>query len=480
MNRKSPELLFDLEAEQAVLASILLEPERLDEVPNLAPEHFSDRNGKIFRSIRRMAARGVNIDSVTLAAQLNQEGKLEDVGGHPYLADLINRVVTAAFVKDYANVVYREAVKRATAIAATKIAAIAYDSEGKTPDEIITAARSKLAELLEPNMSARDTPIDPPGTWADIENILAPLVWDWQNWLPRGHLVIVSSASGEGKSAIMLRVAACYLRGDSLPDGQTFCGSQGLVLWGECEAAQAINLGRAQDWNLPYQRILTPFGGDDVLQDPQLDLPEHQRVIASHFRSPDVKLLIVDSLRGAHSGDENSSETIGVTKFLAELARDTGKPVLLSHHLRKRGQMDGDVITLDQLRGSSAIAQLARIIWGIDAPDPTHKETKRLSVIKSNLARFPTPLGFEIDQSGVRFVAAPEPPKEDTLTDRAADLLELLLAEGAKPATKIEEEFKQAGISMAAANRAKKKLGVIAVKPGGVWHWSYPAKEEIP
>jgi RecA-family ATPase len=292
-------------------------------------------------------------------------------------------------------------------------------------------------------------------------------------------LTIIAGELGVGKSIITLRIAACFLRGDPWPDGTPYPGETGAILWCEAEAAQAINLSRAKAWGLPLEKIYTPF--EDPLVDILLDDPDHREAMATVARREEVLFMVVDSLRSATRGDENSSETIAVTKWLAELARDTGKPLQLSHHLRKKGLRDvGNKVTLDRLRGSSAIGQVARVIWAIDIPDPKDKETKRLSVIKNNLARYPEPVGLSIDDEGVTFRDAPEEPHTETLVERAVRFLKMLLASGPVPSTKVEEEANKAGLSLSAANRAKQQLGIISIKPKGVWHWSFPEEDPIP
>ena len=340
----------------------------------------------------------------------------------------------------------------------------------------------QAAALLKAAMKrefAVDPTIVPGATWADLDHFIGPLKWCWKNWLPQSLLTIIAGELGVGKSIITLRIAACFLRGDPWPDGTPYTGETGAILWCEAEAAQAINLSRAKAWGLPLEKIYTPF--EDLLVDILLDDPDHREAIAAVARREEVLLIIVDSLRGATRRDENSSETIAVVKWLAELARDTGKPVLLCHHLRKKGLVDvGNKVTLDRLRGSSAIGQVARVIWAIDVPDPKDKEMKRLSVIKNNLAPFPEPVGLSIDGGGVNFCDVPQEPHRETLQEQAADFLLTLLASGPMPSAKVEEEVEKAGLSLSAANRAKKQLGIISIRPKGVWHWSFPEEDTIP
>ena len=101
--------------------------------------------------------------------------------------------------------------------------------------------------------------------------------------------------------------------------------------------------------------------------------------------------------------------------------------------------------------------------------------------MKSNLAKYPDPVGMTINENGVIFGDAPEPPKVETQTDKAKDLLLTLLAKEPLEVNDIKEAFTAVGISWRTANKAKKELGITAVKKGetkGPWVWSLPPKDE--
>jgi putative DNA primase/helicase len=321
-----------------------------------------------------------------------------------------------------------------------------------------------------------DSDPQPLTTWANMANILGPVQWAWSGWLPKGMLTILAGESGAGKSALALRICGCYLRGDNWPDGSKFMGEIGSVIWCEAEAAQALNLDRAKAWGLPIEKIYTPLS--DPLADIKIDLPEHAADLAQKAFLPEVRLIVVDSLRGMHRGDENSSETMNTIKWLAEMARDSGKDLILTHHLRKRSIFDGEGVELERLRGSSAIVQTARLVWALDVPDPQTKDIKRLQVIKSNLGKFPDPIGVTISETGVKFVTPPETPKVESKVDQAVDLLMAILQKGPISADQVEKEFNNAGISIPTMKRAKAKLGVVSAKKKTCWYWSLPGKEE--
>lgn len=316
-----------------------------------------------------------------------------------------------------------------------------------------------------------------PATWADLEGVLGPITWDWQPWLPQGMLTILAGESGSGKSALALRLGACYLRGDAWPDGMPYGGQVKRILWCEAEAAQAVNFERAKKWGLPMDHIFTPFA--NPLVDIRLDEAGHQAALRVLAEREDIGLIVIDSLRGANTKDENSSETMGMVKWLAELARDSGKPILLTHHLRKRGVFDLDGVDLERLRGSSAIVQAARVVWALDTPDAQDKANKRLQVVKSNLAKFPDPVGMTISDIGVTFGIAPEPPRIETVADKAADLLLALLSDDPMQSDNLRTEVEKAGVSWRSAQRAKAKLGIVSIKrEDGRWYWSLPARDE--
>ncbi len=346
-------------------------------------------------------------------------------------------------------------------------------AELKTAEANFRAAEA--AVLLAQNNGTLPEP--EPASWAALGDLIGPIVWNWQNWLPAGLLTMLVSESGTGKSALALRIAACYLTGANWPDGTSFTGKPGRVVWAEAESAQAINFDRARQWGLPLDKLMTPF--PDPLQDFNLFDPAHMTALYQVAELPDVKLIIVDSLSGA-GNDADRPEVKDAVKALAELAKLTGKPVLLTHHLRKRGILDGDTVNLDRVRGSSKVTQFGRVIWALDRPDGA-SDARRLSVIKNNLGRFANPIGLTISETGIAFGDAPEPPKIETQTDKAIDIMQSKLRRGPVAALEMETELEAANISQATWKRAKGKIGVVSLRAAdGRWSWALPAKDAIP
>src|SRR5437867_8994582 len=128
----------DLDAEISVIGSVLLEPLSIAKVLQfLHPEDFyRENNGQIYRAALDLFAAGEPIDNVTLAAQLQQMGLLERVGGRAQLASMQSAVPTAANIEYYGRIVKEKAYKRRLISAGGNIAGFGYDDSVEAEDAI--------------------------------------------------------------------------------------------------------------------------------------------------------------------------------------------------------------------------------------------------------------------------------------------------------------------------------------------------------
>jgi len=332
---------------------------------------------------------------------------------------------------------------------------------GRTPEELkaLLACGQKLAT-----------------TWADLDKEIGPVEWDWPGWLPRGVVVIIGGRSELGKSKLALRIAATYVRGDRWPDGTEYCGPLGSVLWAETEAAQATNLARAKSWGLPLERFQTPH--NDPCQDVRLDREEGIAALRARLENgPSIRLVVVDSLSGAHRLDENSGHMVHPLRQLAEVARDFHIVIIVIHHVGKPGKEPRGEVSLEMLRGHSSIGQVPRVAWGVDAPDTRHPHVRRVSCIKNNLAARPAPFWYEHVGDSLRFVDVDvgESTMDELARPAARRFLATVLQRDSMPAQAIISRAEAQGISRATLERAKKELGVASRRAGAQWIWVLPS-----
>src|SRR6516165_3058682 len=119
-----------IEAEEAVLGGILLDNTALDRAIELViPEDFyREAHRKIMRVVIDLSERHEPVDLVTLADALRSRNELQDIGGASYLAELAERVPTAANVAYYARIVKDKAVLRSLIETSTEIAMRSYEA----------------------------------------------------------------------------------------------------------------------------------------------------------------------------------------------------------------------------------------------------------------------------------------------------------------------------------------------------------------
>ena len=138
----------NLEAEQSVLGSMIIEKEAIFTASELLRNHdfYRTAHQKIFDAIIALSERNEPVDLVTLAEELERRRSLEEVGGMAYLVSLANAVPTAANVRYYAQIVQEKSILRSLINAATNIVARCYDSTDDV-EEILDQAEQSIFEI---------------------------------------------------------------------------------------------------------------------------------------------------------------------------------------------------------------------------------------------------------------------------------------------------------------------------------------------
>lgn len=467
----------DVEAEECYLGSLLLNEDAFYQAGWVTPDDFQDlQNRWVFEAISRCHEdlAGEAFSLLAVEAELRRAGKVGPglIERPRERVDYLTFNVPSPNHAEHYALRIRQARRRLELKRTIERAAGLVTSQNGVDPIVKTAGL--LASIDESFPDPTTSQAERYSTMRDLEDILGPIVWDWPGWLPRGFGTLIAAEPGTGKSMLALRVAACYLLGWPWPDGTSFTGERGRVLWCETEAGQAMNMQRAHDWGLPVDDILFPTG--NPIDNVSLEDPRHLKLIRRWSELEDVRLIVVDSFSGSHSKDENDTDAGRVIRGVAEIARDNDKPLIVTHHLNKGFRSNR--ITLTNVRGSTAIAQFVRVIWAMDKPDPDKAEAIRLYTIKNNLGPLVSEIGLTITASGMQTLQeAPKTPKGDTVAQQAADLLMDLLGREPLQQKDIMQAFEEAGMSEAAADRAKKRLGVLSVKRSdSKWYWSLPAR----
>lgn len=155
-----------IEAEQALLGSIMIKPDSLYEVIEYinAEVFYDPRHAIIFEAISDLFTESSPVDLLTLKDKLQVKKQLEQVGGEEYLASLATSVPSAANIEHYANIVHSRFIKRQLINASEDIAGIGYDEATESEVAIDQAEKTIFtisqslgsSEFHDMNQLARD------------------------------------------------------------------------------------------------------------------------------------------------------------------------------------------------------------------------------------------------------------------------------------------------------------------------------------
>lgn len=213
------------DVEEAVLGSLLIEKNAIDEVSSVltAEDFYDNSNGVIYKSILDLNRRNKPIDILTVVEELKRSGKLEDIGGPLYIAELSSKVASSYHVKEHAYILLERSIKRKIISLSSKISEDSFDDRTDIED-ILHELSNELDKITEKflgkstgdhiSVPAREA-IE--GMYKRIElaknNIrsgidtglcdLNKLVNGWQN----SEMVVIAARPSMGKTAIMLHFA---------------------------------------------------------------------------------------------------------------------------------------------------------------------------------------------------------------------------------------------------------------------------------
>lgn len=333
----------------------------------------------------------------------------------------------------------------------------------------------------------------------DIEAV--PIQWLWPGWLPLGKMTILAGAGGCGKTTLTLALISTITTDGIFPDG-TKCENSGKVLIYSTEDDPADTLKPrliANGADINQVSIIagcTNQKGEIVHFDPVKDFPKIESYVKAN---PDLKLLMIDPIISAVSGDMNKANDVRRSlQPLVDLASQYSFSILGITHFAK-GSMGNN--PADRILGSQAFSALPRMAWCA-----ARREVEGdyiLARAKSNNTTLeggilyqiePVEILNEIETTKINWLGVIDGTASELLNtaessnrekkSKSVEAQEFLIRElsvvDKMLSTDIEAKAIKCDIKHMTLRRAREKLGVNHFKGDGEnkWFYSLPKKSE--
>jgi replicative DNA helicase len=405
----------NIDAEQAVLGALFLEPEAIFRVMDIIrPEDFYHHGHRlIYETCLQVQEAGEPVDLLTVTDRLRANGLLAKVGGAAYVASLVEMVPTASNIEHYARLIEEKALLRTLISVASRIAEMGYDQQ-EAADRLVDQAEQMILELG----SRRGT-----GTFVPLKSILkqalARIEEAYRNkgritgvstgfpdldrlcsGLQNSDLLILAARPSMGKTALALNIAYHVAAKEKLPVAvfSLEMGREQLVNRLLCAEARVdqyrLRTGnlRDEDWERLTEAAARlqdiPLFIDDTGGASLRDI----RARAKRMQSESgLALVVIDYLqlvRPNRRAENRQQEISQISRGLKEMAKELNVPVLaLSQLSRAVEQREKKRPVMSDLRESGSLEQDADVVMFIYREEYYRPDTDRKGIAELIVAK---------------------------------------------------------------------------------------------
>ena len=393
-----------LEMEKAVLGALMIDKDAYLEVCDLLrPESFYEpRNQMVYEAIQRLTVEGSPVDVLTVTDKLGKMGKLEEVGGPGYVAELSSRVASSANIEYHANVVAEKYLSRQMIHYVGVIGKKTFDETYEIKD-VIQEAESILFELTQKNMKKDYSVLAPilDNAIKIVEKAHSNIggltgistgyykLDDMTCGLQNSDLVIIAGRPAMGKTAFALSLAKNIAADQKIPMAffsleMTDVQLANRLISNACGIDSKKLLSGQLD-RIEWDRLDKHLG---ILTDAPLYIDDTEALSVMDLRTKarrlkqehDIRLIMIDYLQLMTASGmryNNRQEEVSlISRSLKGLAKELNIPVLalsqLNRGVESREGVEGKRPQLSDLRESGAIEQDADMVVFLHRPEYYH------------------------------------------------------------------------------------------------------------
>jgi replicative DNA helicase len=406
-----------LEAERAVLGSLLLDSEQIPSVAEFltAEDFYKEAHKKIFNWLQEQSRKGEKADALGLTAYVVAASEGDAMGGAAYVSSLPDFVATTENVEYHANIVRENSIRRRLLQVAHQIAENSYEGSFDVADLLDQAEKdvmevsqsqghqrwNRLSEVLDIEWQNIEKRSEHRGEVTGIPTGLTELDAKLAG-LQKTDLLILAARPGMGKTALALNIAqhAAVQHG-------TGVGFFSLEMSrGQLATRMLVSEARVKSDNVRRGFLSTEFDwprletASETLFHAPLWIDDSPGLSITQVRAkarrlkrehPEVELIVVDYLqlmRGTKAGESREQEISGISRGLKALAKELNVAVLALSQLNRGVESRTDKRPLpSDLRESGAIEQDADVIMFIYRDEQYNPETTEKGIAEIIVAK---------------------------------------------------------------------------------------------
>ncbi|MCI8909399.1 MAG: replicative DNA helicase [Oscillibacter sp.] len=410
------QLPHSLEGEQAVLGSMLINPDCVKDVmEKLRPADFYLRqNREIFETIYSMFVYGKPIDGITVCGEMEKTGTYDGQTTRSYLAQLMEITPTSANVMEYAAIVRDKALLRGVAQAAAEITAMVQEGVGEAA-EILEAAEQKVygvrrgqsAQDMVPLRQVLPEVLDRLSEMSESENHLPGVstglsaVDQKITGLNNSDLILLAGRPGMGKTSLGLNFALNVARGTRKTVAIFSLEMSREQLTTRLLSSEAlVENGRLKTGNLRETDWEKIAGAATVLNQLDVRIDDNPLLSVADMnakcrRLDNLALVVIDYLQlmtsagGQSRGSENRQQVVSdISRMLKIMAKELNVPVVcLSQLSRANEKREDKRPMLSDLRESGAIEQDADIVLFLYRDDYYNEDSEKHNIAECIVAK---------------------------------------------------------------------------------------------
>ena len=405
----------NIEAEEAILGGILLDPEAIGRVAELMVQDafYVQAHREIYHAALTLHTKGKPTDFMSVSTYLSDRDLIEKVGGTTKLAQLLNRTVSAVNVDRYANLIMEKYIRRQLITSGHEIVDLGYDN-AKELEVVLDESEQKIFRLTQERPQDGLVPISETlvNTFNTIEELhqetalpgIPSGYYDidaMTSGFSRSDLIIIAGRPSMGKTAFALCVASNIARDSRLPTAifslemsreqltQRLLSSESKI------ASNRLRSGRiAQNEFEPLVNAVgklseLPIFIDDTANLTIMQMRSQVRRLQAQQKEP-LGLVLLDYLQLMEGGDNDNrvQQLSKMTRSLKGLARELNVPIIaLSQLSRGVEQRNNKRPMLSDLRESGSIEQDADLVMMLYRdeyynPDSPDRGIAEISIVK--------------------------------------------------------------------------------------------------